>query len=89
MTLRTAMKVLDNMYWLTYSIDTISKAMKKVGVSIEQTGDGHMIRHTPTMNKIEKPTIVSEDYYKDAKKVELISLMDIGNNQCIALVKEV
>ena len=52
MTYRTAMKVLENIYWLNYKVDTVSKAMKKVGVSVAMTERGHMIRHYSEMNKI-------------------------------------
>lgn len=52
MTHRTAMKVLENRCNLSYKIETISKAMKKVGVSIARTERGHLIRHYSSMNKI-------------------------------------
>lgn len=52
MTHRTAMKVLENIYWLNYKVDTVSKAMKKVGVSIARFGH-YKIHHSSSVNRIE------------------------------------
>lgn len=52
MTYRTAMKVLENRCNLSYKIETISKAMKKVGVSVARFGH-YKIHHSSSVNRIE------------------------------------
>jgi hypothetical protein len=77
MTYRTAMKVLENRCNLSYKIETISKAMKKVGVSIAITERGHYIKHTTSENVICKPTITKG--CKNEKKVRIVGLLELAS----------